>query len=200
MQGTKAPYVFLLTVLILFNGLIFTAPLVASQDAETGNLFYLAFSPTCHQLASRSLCIFKSSVGGSITIGDCLPTSEFSSSRANELLYADKTGYKIPVCARDVAIYLSMLLGLLALPFVRKIESEEWPSKWLLVAAAVPIAIDGFTQLFGLRESSNLLRIITGAIIGFALPFYILPMLNSLCSFALEIAGRELKQIRKKKE
>jgi hypothetical protein len=67
-----------------------------------------------------------------------------------------------------------MLIGLLALPFIGKIDSEDWPSRWILVAAAVPIAIDGTTQLFGLRESDNTLRIITGAIIGVVLPFYLL--------------------------
>ena len=104
--------------------------------------------------------------------------------------YADKTGYKLPVCARDTAIYLSMLLGLLALPLFQKIDGEEWPRKWLLVAAAVPIGIDGITQLFGLRESTNLLRIITCIIIGVVLPFYIVPMLNSLYYFLLEKAGK----------
>ena len=98
------------------------------------------------------------------------------------------------VCARDVAIYLAMLLGALALPFVRRIESDLWPNKWLLVAACVPIAIDGFTQLFGLRESSNFLREITGAIVGFALPFYIVPMLNSLW----EIVEEKLQKGKKK--
>jgi len=183
--GSKIPYIFFLLALFLFNGLIFITPLVASQDAAAGDLLYLAFAPTCHQLTSRSLCLFKSN-DGKMSMGDCLPSSEFSSTRVNEIAYADKTAYKFPVCARDVAIYLAMLAGLLALPFIQKIGSEDWPDKWILVAAAVPTAIDGGTQLLALRESSNLLRIITGAIIGVALPFYILPMLNSLYAFMLE--------------
>lgn len=179
MKGLNVPYAFFLTLLILFNAAYLAVPFVAMSSPDGSPELYAAFGPTCHQLASRSLCVFRSS-GGSLSVGDCFPSSGFSPSRANIVEQEGRVGYKIPVCSRDVAIYLSMLAGLLVLPLVRKAASDEWPNKWLLVAAAVPTAIDGTSQLFGLRESTNLLRIITGAIIGFALPFYILPMLNSL--------------------
>ncbi len=124
-------------------------------------------------------------------MGDCLAAPEFSSTKAVEISYPDKIAYKLPVCSRDLAIYLSMLIGLLALPFIGKIESEDWPSKWILLAAAIPIGIDGTSQLFGLQESSNTVRLITGAIIGVVLPFYLLPMLNSLYSFLQEKLGKK---------
>lgn len=181
MAGSKLPYILALAALLLFNGMIFLTPFVASQDSNAGGILYLAFAPTCHQLTSRSLCVFKSNAGA-LGVGDCMESDVLSYTHATELKYADRVGYKFPVCARDMGIYLAMLAGLLALPFVRKIESEEWPNKWILLAAAVPIGIDGTTQLFGLRESSNFLREITGAIVGVALPFYIVPMLNSLYS------------------
>lgn len=131
-------------------------------------------------------------------MADC-PVSEGSPySRANSIDSDGISYYKFPVCSRDMAIYLAMLAGLLIFPLFRDIKSEEWPSKWLLVAAAIPIAIDGGTQLVGLRESSNLLRILTGAIIGFALPFYILPMLNSVEVFAREKAAEWKKEKAKK--
>jgi uncharacterized membrane protein len=37
---------------------------------------------------------------------------------------------------------------------------------WLYVLFVLPILLDGGTQLFGLRESNWLLRLITGAIFG----------------------------------
>ena len=191
MKGSKLPYLLLLAALLLFNALIFTVPFLASQGQETG-ILYSAFAPTCHQLTSRSLCLFRSAEGYSIE--DCFASSSLSPSHQDTVVYSDKIGYKLPVCSRDTAIYLSMLLGLLALPFVRKIETEDWPNKWVLLAAAVPIAIDGTTQLVGLRESDNLLRLITGAIIGVVLPFYLLPMLNSLYSFILEKARKGKKK------
>ncbi len=193
MAGSKLPYAFFFAALFLFNFLIFLTPYLASIGDSSSSALYAAFSPTCHQLTSRSWCIFKSS-DGKFSIGDCFPTSGLQLTKVNTVNYPDKTGYKIPVCSRDVAIYLAMLVGLIILPFIRKIETEDWPNKWILVAAAMPTAVDGFTQLFGLRESTNFLRLITGAIIGIVLPFYILPILNSLHIYLMDKFGKGKKK------
>ena len=149
---------------------------------------YAAFAPTCHQLTSRSNCLLVSQER-KYSFGDCLPSDRLSYTRANEVEIGGEIGYKLPVCSRDVAIYLAMLLGALVLPFVRRVESDLWPNKWLLVAACIPIAIDGGTQLVGMRESSNSIRMITGFVVGVALPFYIVPMLNSLWEIVEEKTG-----------
>jgi len=179
MAGSKLPYLLFLAFLLMLNAAVFYVPYAASKGDANASFMYAAFAPTCHQLTSRSNCLFVSQ-DGKYSFGDCLQSDKLLYTRVNEVEIGAEIGYKLPVCARDVAIYLAMLLGALMLPLVRKIESDLWPNKWLLVAACVPIAIDGFTQLFGWRESSNFLREITGAIVGFALPFYIVPMLNSL--------------------
>ncbi|MEM2137777.1 MAG: DUF2085 domain-containing protein [Candidatus Anstonellaceae archaeon] len=194
MSGSKLPYILFFVVLFGFNALYFATAYLASIGHPSADFLYPAFGPTCHQLISRSLCLYKSDADGSYSIGDCLQSSELSYSKATKVVYDGKTGYKIPVCSRDVAIYTAMLAGLLVLPLVQKIDSEDWPNKWILVAAAMPTAVDGFTQLFGWRESTNFLRLITGVIIGAVLPFYILPTLNSLYSFILEKIGKEKKQ------
>jgi uncharacterized membrane protein len=53
-----------------------------------------------------------------------------------------------------------------------------WPMRprvrYLLVAA-VPLILDGGTQLIGLRESTNLIRAITGFLFGSAMAFYLAP-------------------------
>ncbi len=183
MAGSRVPYILLLLALLAFNASIFITPYLASQGDQSVGGLYAAFSPTCHQLTSRSLCLYKYDVDGRYSIGDCLPMSTFSPSKANEVYYPEKTAYKMPVCSRDVAIYQAMLVGMLLLPFLWEIEADEWPNRWILVVAAIPIAIDGTTQLVGLRESTNLLRIVTGAIIGIVLPFYLLPLLNSVYCF-----------------
>ena len=180
-KGTSLVYFALLALLLGFNALIFYTAYLESKGDPAGETLHAMFASTCHQLTSRSECIFVSKADGSYSFGDCMPSDKLLFTRMQTVSYPDKTGYKLPVCSRDVAIYLAMLLGLLALPFVQRIESEDWPNKWILVAACVPIGIDGVTQLLGFRESSNLLRSITGAIVGFALPFYLLPILNSLC-------------------
>jgi len=190
MAGSKLPYALLLAFLLLLNAAVFYVPYAASHDDANAQIMYSAFAPTCHQLTSRSNCLFVSSADGNYSFGDCLPSDQLSYTRANAVEIGEETGYKLPVCSRDVAIYLAMLLGALALPFVKRVESEEWPNKWLLVAACVPIAIDGGTQLIGMRESSNAMRMITGAIVGVALPFYIVPMMNSLWGMVEEKIGK----------
>lgn len=196
MAGSKVPYLLFLAFLLLLNLAVFYVPYAASKGDAGAPLMYAAFAPTCHQLTSRSNCLFVSNADGSYSFGDCLQSDKLLYTKVNEVEQNGELGYKLPVCARDVAIYLAMLLGTLVLPFVRRVESDMWPNKWLLVAACVPIAIDGFTQLFGLRESSNLLREVTGAIVGFALPFYIVPMLNSLWEIVEEKLGKGKKKKR----
>lgn len=170
-----AVYAIYMVGMLLLNALIFITPVLELQGNSAAPSIYTAFSPFCHQLTSRSLCI---SAQGSIT--DCTSQNGIPSYSHAVVVHLDDyiLGYKFPVCSRDVAIYLAMLIGGILYPFVRKIESTEIPNKWFLVLAIIPIALDGTTQLFTLRESTNALRIITGAIAGFTIPFYLLPMLN----------------------
>jgi len=185
MAGSKLPYALFLAFMLALNAAVFYVPYAASLGDANAPLMYAAFAPTCHQLTSRSNCLIVSG-NGSYSLGDCLQSDKLSYTHENVVQMGENIGYKVPVCSRDVAIYLAMLLGALVLPFVREVEGEDWPNKWLLVAACIPIAMDGFTQLFGLRESSNSIRMATGFIVGFALPFYIVPMLNALYAMAKE--------------
>lgn len=193
MAGSKLPYLLFVLFVLALNSAVFYVPYAASRGDAGAALMYAAFAPTCHQLTSRSYCLFASQEG-SYSLGDCMKSDELSYTKATVVGQGGEIGYKFPVCSRDTAIYLAMLLGALALPFLMRVEGEGWPSPWLLAAACVPIAIDGGTQILGLRESSNLVRAITGFIVGFALPFYIVPMLNSLYSV---LAGKLGKKRRK---
>ena len=193
MKGSKLPYALFLAFLLLLNIAVFYVPYSASMGDSNAPIMYAAFAPACHQLTSRSNCLFVSRADGGYSLGDCMESDELTHSRVNTVETNEAVGYKLPVCSRDVAIYLAMLLGALLLPLFQKMGSEEWPSKWLLVAVCTPIAIDGGTQILGLRESSNFLREATGAIVGIALPFYIVPMLNSLYALMLEKAGKKKK-------
>jgi len=132
------------------------------------------YAPTCHQLASRSICYFSDG-----TIDDCARNGTAVSGRQSEMHFDSIYGYKFPVCSRDVAIYGAMLLGGLLFPFAKRIDDRIVPPLIYFAVALVPIALDGGTQLIGLRESTNLLRMITGFIAGFAVPFYMIPMINT---------------------
>ena len=72
-------------------------------------------------------------------------------------------GIVMPICARCFALYVGGLAGIAAFVAVR--PRRPLARAWLLVALA-PMAIDGITQAAGLRESSNALRVITGALAG----------------------------------
>jgi uncharacterized membrane protein len=91
-------------------------------------------------------------------------------------------GYQVCLCARCLAIYSTMLLAGLALAIVRRrhlVRSIPW---WLWFVGMLPMALDGGTQLFGLRESNVWLRLLTGAIFGLATAWFTLPQIQAAAS------------------
>ena len=58
-------------------------------------------------------------------------------------------------------------------------KKEILPAIWLILAI-VPIGIDGTGQLLGFWESTNLIRAITGGIVGIAIAVYMIPILNKI--------------------
>ena len=81
-------------------------------------------------------------------------------------------GAPMPICARCTGIYLGMLIGLfafMAFPFV-----SERVMRVAAFVAVTPLAIDGFTQLARLRESTNDLRMATGIAAGCAFGMWVL--------------------------
>lgn len=91
-------------------------------------------------------------------------------------------GYQTCLCSRCLAIYSSILLAGVVLALVRHhrlVRSIPW-YVWLL--AMVPMALDGFTQLFGLRESNLVLRLFTGGLFGVATAWFLLPQIEKAAS------------------
>jgi len=88
-------------------------------------------------------------------------------------------GQQLPVCARCTGLYLGALLGVLIYP-IRRAEA----SKWLLLIATAPIALDGLGQLVWLWQSTNLLRVTTGSLLGLVAALFILPdLMDVLADF-----------------
>lgn len=84
----------------------------------------------------------------------------------------DFAGVAMPICARCLGIYAGLLAGLAVfwlIPYLR-----ERLVRPFAIAAVVPLAVDGLTQLAGLRESTNELRIVTGVIAGLAFGIWVL--------------------------
>ncbi|EMR73959.1 putative membrane protein [Thermoplasmatales archaeon SCGC AB-539-N05] len=69
-------------------------------------------------------------------------------------------GNQMPFCSRCTGIFLGLSIGLMIVIF-KKLRLD---GKFiiLLIAAFVPIGIDGIGQLFGFWKSNNLIRVITG--------------------------------------
>jgi uncharacterized membrane protein len=190
MPREHAIYLIYLLLLAVLMGLIIATPLLSFTGDMSG--YYKAFSVTCHQKISRSTCLFSD--GRAYWLSDCTPQSGTyitdENDREQVKVESDGTvGYKLPVCARDVGIYGAMLFGALAYPLVRKLEERRVYPAIYLVLAIVPLALDGSVQLasdMGLLpfayESTNAIRLLTGAIAGFAASFYAIPILINMFS------------------
>jgi len=158
-------------VMALFTLPIFITPFLAAQQNPAAGTLYWLYSLTCHQFVSRSICYFPAS-----GISDCSDVQAHY--RAYEVEKNSLVGYPFPVCARDVGIYAAALLSGMLLFFLKKTDVNMVPNPLWFIIALVPIGLDGGTQLMGLRESTNFLRLLTGAIAGFAFSFYVVPLLN----------------------
>ena len=164
-------------VMLFFNLLIWIGPVLLAANSPFATPYYTAFSFTCHQLDSRSLCMFPKE--GPLAIGDCTPQYDKLVLGRNNVVAGSEAqgpGLKLPVCARDVGIYGGMLLGGIFWALKKRKDPGAWPSIVWLILAMIPTAIDGTTQLFGLRESTNALRLWTGLILGVAIAYYIIPL------------------------
>ncbi|WP_052889025.1 DUF2085 domain-containing protein [Thermogemmatispora carboxidivorans] len=85
-------------------------------------------------------------------------------------------GHPLGMCERNFSIYASMFVGsLLFVLSKRRLPGIPW---WLWALTLVPIALDGFTQMFGWRESTPLLRVLTGTIFGLGNVLFVLPLIE----------------------
>jgi len=131
------------------------------------SIIYGLYSFLCHQLPDHSYFLFGPHTA------PLLPDLEATGMTPGLDLLGQRrfvgsiqAGYKVALCQRDVAIYGSVLLaGLVYALFRGRIKS---PSLKVYALCVLPMAIDGLSQLFGLRESNWLLRGITGALFGAA--------------------------------
>lgn len=88
-------------------------------------------------------------------------------------------GRRFPVCSRCTGIYV----GAFSYFLIAYLTPIKYTAILVIIAILIttPTILDGLTQLLGLRESNNLLRLLTGLPAGFglgiltkALKFYIL--------------------------
>ncbi|MFN8411384.1 MAG: DUF2085 domain-containing protein [Anaerolineales bacterium] len=196
-------YLLLLNLFIFFYiGLPFLAPTLMKVGAVTpARVIYAIYKPLCHQFGFRSFFLYGEQmyyplkeagltnvktfedVTGIENLSDPYSFSRFD---ARNYIGNETVGYKVALCERDVAIYLAILLfGLVYGATGRKFKSLHWVL-WILIGIA-PIGFDGFSQLFSqfnwtwlasiipYRESTPLLRSLTGALFGLSTAWFAYP-------------------------
>lgn len=208
MQMTKADrfsrwfsqhYMFLVNFfMFLYVFLAVCAPIFMHIGWDTpGKVVYKIYRPLCHQLAFRSFFLFGeqlvypralANVDGFLTYGEATGFNEYDLVTAREFLGSDRLGYKIALCQRDIAIYGTIFLFGLVFTFTgNKIKPLPW-YLWLILGLG-PIGLDGFSQLLGqsglkifqwlpFRESTPLLRTMTGVLFGLATAWFGFPYLE----------------------
>jgi uncharacterized membrane protein len=80
--------------------------------------------------------------------------------------------YQFPLCARCTGILLGEIIGMILAFFT--------PSYWQTVFLLIPMAVDGLTQLYGLRASTNFLRLITGLLGGYSIVTFLAFIIKSV--------------------
>lgn len=87
-------------------------------------------------------------------------------------------GHQLCLCERCLAIYSAMFVSTLF--FLARPKRSLGLRFWQLALLSVPMALDGFTQMFGLRESNWELRLFTGALFGIAVIWFVLPLIEQI--------------------
>jgi uncharacterized membrane protein len=85
-------------------------------------------------------------------------------------------GHQLGLCARNFSIYTSMFLTSVVFVLSKKrLPGIPW---WVWLLMILPMALDGTTQMFGLRESTWQLRLITGTLFGVGSIWFVLPFMQ----------------------
>lgn len=82
---------------------------------------------------------------------------------------------KLGVCSRCLLMYLGFLAGTVAYPLKYRLNNTESPSLIFLFSASTLLFLDVVFDLTGIMQNTFLSRSVTGLIIGFILPFYLIP-------------------------
>jgi uncharacterized membrane protein len=197
---------------LLYVGIPFAAPALMKAGAvRPASWIYTLYSPMCHQLGFRSWFLFgeqtaypREIAGTPLTpFGEATGLDEDNLAAARDFTGNEQVGYKVALCERDVAIYGGIFVAGLLFGMVRSRLKPLPLWIWLLIGV-LPIALDGGTQLlsvftflsFPVRESTPLLRTITGFLFGvmnvwLAYPYVEETMMETRAQVATKLARAE---------
>lgn len=202
-------------ILLLYVGIPFLAPvLMKINSPAAAKVVYTIYKPLCHQLPYRSFFLFGEQViyPRELAHIDGLETYEAVSGKnavdviaAREFVGDETLGYKVALCERDVAIWGSLLaFGMVFMVSGRRIKTLPW-LVWLLLGV-LPMGLDGGSQLLGLlsnlpswfpaRESTPLLRVITGSLFGLTTAWFVFPMMEDNMRDTRKILTQKINSIK----
>ncbi len=168
----------------------FLAPLFFNLGwEEPARIIYFLYSFTCHQLPDHSYFLFgpwHAPHAEQLLAAGMPATPNLLIER--QFIGNSEIGYKVALCQRDVAIYGAVFFAGVIFAFVRS-WLKPLPIKWFILLA-LPMAIDGGTQLIGLRESNWLLRTLTGGLFGMAAVWWAYPYVQAAMNDVLEEEAR----------
>lgn len=203
-------YLLLLNLFMFFYvGLPFLAPTLMKAGVELpARAIYRIYSPLCHQFGFRSFFLFgeqafyplaEAGISGVKTFEEAtgIPNLDdpysYTRFEARNYIGGETVGYKVALCQRDAAIYAAILLfGLLFSFSGRRIKPLHW-TLWLFLGLG-PVGLDGFSQLLSqfnwewfaafipYRESTPLLRTLTGAFFGWFTAWFAYPNMEESMS------------------
>jgi len=85
-------------------------------------------------------------------------------------------GHQLGLDVHCLAIYGSLCAGSLVFALSKKrLPGLPW---WVFALMILPLAFDGFSQLFGLRQSTWEIRLITGVLFGLGAAWFTLPLIQ----------------------
>ena len=186
---------------LLYVGLPVLAPfLMAIGWFTPARFIYRVYGSVCHQFAFRSWFVFgdqpaypraAAGVEGLITYGQATGLDEADIWAAREFIGNSIMGFKVALCQRDVAIYGGILVfGLIFSLTGRRLKSLPW-YLWIIIGI-IPIGLDGISQIISqpplnsilplgllpFRESTPLLRTVTGVLFGVTTAWFGYPLVE----------------------
>ena len=91
-------------------------------------------------------------------------------------------GHKLAVCSRCTGLYAGFALTLLLYPLIGSLKNTVTPPRSWLLLATVPLAVDFSVNFFGFWQNTHTSRFVTGAVLGSAVVFYVMPGIVELSS------------------
>jgi len=186
-------------LVFIYISIPFIAPVLMKVGADKpAGLIYRAYGFVCHQFAFRSWFLFGEQIAyprESAGVTGFISYEQATGLDGNDILSArafignPQIGFKVALCQRDIAIYGGILLFGIIFALTKRRLKPIHLLIWIFLGI-VPIALDGLSQLLSqpplnlipYRESTPMLRTITGFLFGFLTAWFGYPYVEESMS------------------